>query len=228
MAQQKGRTSKADATRRQLLDAAIEVISERGYADTTVERIVEVAGVSKGVAYYHFSSKLETALWVFRCALDEKLRAALPPDQLVAQPFSKRIPQDLALYSHVEIGARTLDASKFTRALLECVATDTEFYRKLFTVMEPELLSAMEQLYYPLLEADVKFILDGRYMPPETLQMVTTLSVRQIVNSVEFFLAHPRIQDELLDPRMNPFGNALQESLFEMIQAHPINRYVRR
>ncbi|MCQ5071802.1 TetR family transcriptional regulator, partial [Adlercreutzia sp. DFI.6.23] len=51
MAQQKGRTSKADATRRQLLDAAIEVISERGYADTTVERIVEVAGVSKGVAY---------------------------------------------------------------------------------------------------------------------------------------------------------------------------------
>ena len=59
MAQQKGRTSKADATRRQLLDAAIEVISERGYADTTVERIVEVAGVSKGVAYYHFSSKVE-------------------------------------------------------------------------------------------------------------------------------------------------------------------------
>ena len=108
------------------------------------------------------------------------------------------------------------------------MATDTEFYRKLFTVMEPEFLSAMEQLYYPLLEADVKFILDGRYMPPETLQMVTTLSVRQIVNSVEFFLAHPRILDELLDPRMNPFGNALQESLFEMIQAHPINRYVRR
>lgn len=60
MAQQKGRTSKADATRRQLLDAAIEVISERGYADTTVERIVEVAGVSKGVAYYHFSSKADT------------------------------------------------------------------------------------------------------------------------------------------------------------------------
>lgn len=62
MAQQKGRTSKADATRRQLLDAAIEVISERGYADTTVERIVEVAGVSKGVAYYHFSSKADRHL----------------------------------------------------------------------------------------------------------------------------------------------------------------------
>ena len=215
-------------TRQLIADAFVDAIRETSLSRVRIADLIDELGINRNTYYYHFSSKLETALWVFRCALDEKLRAALPPDQLVAQPFSKRIPQDLALYSHVEIGARTLDASKFTRALLECVATDTEFYRKLFTVMEPEFLSAMEQLYYPLLEADVKFILDGRYMPPETLQMVTTLSVRQIVNSVEFFLAHPRIQDELLDPRMNPFGNALQESLFEMIQAHPINRYVRR
>lgn len=61
MAQQRGKTSKADATRRQLLDAALSVISERGYADTTVDRIVEVAGVSKGVAYYHFASKADIA-----------------------------------------------------------------------------------------------------------------------------------------------------------------------
>lgn len=61
MALQRGKTSKADATRRQLLDAALAVISERGYADTTVESIVEAAGVSKGVAYYHFSSKADIA-----------------------------------------------------------------------------------------------------------------------------------------------------------------------
>lgn len=157
-----------------------------------------------------------------------KRRAALPPDQLIAQPFSKRITQELALYSHVEIGARTLDATEFTKALLNCVSTDTEFYRKLFTVMEPEFLSAVEQLYHPLVEADVKFILDGRYMPPETLQMMVTLSTRQILNTMEFFLQHPRMQDALLDERVNPFGNMLQESLFEAIQAHPINRYSRR
>ena len=52
--------------------------------------------------------------------------------------------------------------------------------------------------------------------------------MRQILGSTEFFLQHPGIQNELLDARMNPFGNALQESLFEIIQAHPINRYTRR
>lgn len=71
MAQQRGKTSKADATRRQLLDAALEVISERGYADTTVERIVEAAGVSKGVAYYHFSSKADIATCILVEGLGE-------------------------------------------------------------------------------------------------------------------------------------------------------------
>ena len=51
MAERKKKTTKADATRRQLLDAALAVIAERGYAEATVDRIVEVAGVSKGVAY---------------------------------------------------------------------------------------------------------------------------------------------------------------------------------
>ncbi|MEC4176770.1 TetR/AcrR family transcriptional regulator [Adlercreutzia sp. R7] len=61
MTQRKTRTTKADATRRQLLDAALAVIAERGYAEATVDRIVEVAGVSKGVAYYHFPSKAAIA-----------------------------------------------------------------------------------------------------------------------------------------------------------------------
>ena len=55
------RGAKADATRRQLLDAALEVIGEKGYSAATVDEIVEAAGVSKGVAYYHFKSKAAMA-----------------------------------------------------------------------------------------------------------------------------------------------------------------------
>lgn len=58
MARQKARTSKADATRRQLLDAALSVIAAHGYSEATVDRIVEEAGV---FAYYHFSSKADIA-----------------------------------------------------------------------------------------------------------------------------------------------------------------------
>lgn len=51
------RTEKACATRKQLLEAALAVIGEKGYSAATVNEIVDAAGVSKGVAYYHFKSK---------------------------------------------------------------------------------------------------------------------------------------------------------------------------
>lgn len=53
--------SKARNTRALLLDAAVRVIGEKGYSGATVDEIVEVAGVSKGIAYYHFKSKAEIA-----------------------------------------------------------------------------------------------------------------------------------------------------------------------
>lgn len=57
----KKRGAKADLTRKLLLDAALKVIGEKGYSAATVDEIVEVAGVSKGVAYYHFKSKAAMA-----------------------------------------------------------------------------------------------------------------------------------------------------------------------
>lgn len=52
---------KADRTRRALLDAALRVIGEKGFTAATVDEIVREAGVSKGVAYYHFKSKEDMA-----------------------------------------------------------------------------------------------------------------------------------------------------------------------
>jgi len=43
--------------RRRLLRAAIEVFQAKGYAAATVREIVEAAGVTKPVLYYHFRSK---------------------------------------------------------------------------------------------------------------------------------------------------------------------------
>ena len=215
-------------TRQLITNAFVDVVRKTSLSRVRIADLIEQLGINRNTYYYHFSSKHETALWVFRCALHEQLSALLPASQLISQPFSKRIPQKLALYSHVEIGARTLDASLFTKGLLQCVAADSTFYRKLFTVMEPEFVGTVERMYYPLLVDDITFILDGRYMPPETLAMLATLGARSLVGTVEFFLQNPSMQKDLLDERVNPFANALQESLFEIIQAHPINRYSRR
>ncbi len=46
-------------TRAALLDATIECLVEFGYSDTTTNRIVERAGVSRGAQVHHFPTKAE-------------------------------------------------------------------------------------------------------------------------------------------------------------------------
>jgi AcrR family transcriptional regulator len=51
-----GDSSKPNA-RERLLETAIDMFAEKGYAGTSVREIVEQAGVSKPVLYYYFKSK---------------------------------------------------------------------------------------------------------------------------------------------------------------------------
>jgi len=51
--------AKAAATRHRLLDAAADVVRTDGVSGLTLERVADVAGVSKGGLLYHFASKQE-------------------------------------------------------------------------------------------------------------------------------------------------------------------------
>ncbi|KUJ54473.1 TetR family transcriptional regulator [Streptomyces albus subsp. albus] len=50
-------STRRQATRRKLFDAAITLIAEQGFSSTTVDEIAERAGVAKGTVYYNFASK---------------------------------------------------------------------------------------------------------------------------------------------------------------------------
>jgi len=52
-------STRSDATKRKLFDAAMELIGERGFTEASVDEIVERAGVAKGTVYYHFAGKAE-------------------------------------------------------------------------------------------------------------------------------------------------------------------------
>lgn len=52
-------STRSDATKKRLFDAAMDLIGERGFTDASVDEIVHRAGVAKGTVYYHFSGKAE-------------------------------------------------------------------------------------------------------------------------------------------------------------------------
>lgn len=51
------RRARADDTRARIFASAVRLFAERGYADTTVDRIVRDAGVAKGTFFVHFATK---------------------------------------------------------------------------------------------------------------------------------------------------------------------------
>jgi AcrR family transcriptional regulator len=60
---------KSEASRKQVLDAAVATLAERGLARTSVSDIAATAGMSKGSAHDHFEDKDDPsspASW--RCA----------------------------------------------------------------------------------------------------------------------------------------------------------------
>jgi AcrR family transcriptional regulator len=50
------KTAQGAASRERLLDAAIELIAERGYSASSVEALCRRAGVAKTALYWHFGS----------------------------------------------------------------------------------------------------------------------------------------------------------------------------
>jgi AcrR family transcriptional regulator len=57
MAVKRLRERQAEATRQQLVAVARQLFTERGYAGTSIEDIIEGAGVARGALYHHFPGK---------------------------------------------------------------------------------------------------------------------------------------------------------------------------
>ncbi|HEV8296295.1 MAG TPA: TetR/AcrR family transcriptional regulator [Acidimicrobiales bacterium] len=82
----------APERRRQLLGVAIEEFGNRGYHDTSMNRLADAAGVTKPVLYQHFASKRELYLELLRdiggrlrdAIANATLRAATPHAQVEA------------------------------------------------------------------------------------------------------------------------------------------------
>ena len=51
------KAEQSEATRTALLQAARELFTERGYADTATDDVAQRAGVTRGALYYHFRDK---------------------------------------------------------------------------------------------------------------------------------------------------------------------------
>lgn len=88
------RAEKAEATRKALFAAAIEVVGEHGYAGTSVARITERARVAQGTFYNYFESRQDLLDQLLPAISLELLRhvgdrVAAAPDSPVAREHAR-------------------------------------------------------------------------------------------------------------------------------------------
>jgi AcrR family transcriptional regulator len=90
MAIERRQTSKAEETRNRILDAALELFREKGFAQTSMRDIAERAGVATGAAYYYYRSKEELVL-AFYMRTDEEAREVFEDAITSSKKLEKRM-----------------------------------------------------------------------------------------------------------------------------------------
>ncbi|MGR6317686.1 TetR family transcriptional regulator [Micromonospora soli] len=85
-----GATARGEQTRQLILDTAMRLFRERGYARTTMRAIAQEAGVAVGNAYYYFDSK-EHLIQEFYANTQHEQRAAAGPVLDRERDFSGRL-----------------------------------------------------------------------------------------------------------------------------------------
>ena len=93
------RTSKAAATRDQILDAATRLIHLQGYQSTSLDDVLTESGVGKGNFYYHFKSKEELGYAIIDRVTDGLIRRTLEP--LLGDPSGDPVTQIHAFLDRV-------------------------------------------------------------------------------------------------------------------------------
>jgi AcrR family transcriptional regulator len=98
-------TRDPDGTRKALIRSAVSLFEHRGYAGTSVQSIVDDAGLTKGAFYHHFDSKDDLLLEVHDEFIDHQLERArdvlardIPVDEQLRALVTEALFEPLSVY----------------------------------------------------------------------------------------------------------------------------------
>ncbi|KAA9153075.1 TetR/AcrR family transcriptional regulator [Amycolatopsis acidicola] len=81
--------ARLDAQRAAILDAAGELLAERGYAGCSVAAVAEKAGIATGSVYRHFPGKVELVVELFRGVVNREVEAVTKAAELPGDPVER-------------------------------------------------------------------------------------------------------------------------------------------
>lgn len=178
-----------DQRRAQLIDVALDVFAEHGYAQTTMDDVAQRAAVSKPVLYQHFANKRDLFFTLIDYQLDA-LRDRITTAMQTVDPDSPTADEEVAYQAVHGVFEFTADPRGHYRLLQDTSMDNPE-----------ELDERHEHFLSELVEFVSPYILDNSILDPVSSRFIT----RGIASSVLFLAtrwaeeyngehsAHPRI-----------------------------------
>src|SRR5262245_36572977 len=189
-ARRTARQMRADDTRHRLFQAAAQLFALHGYHDTTVDQIVQKAGVAKGTFFVHFATKDAVITELVR----HQVRAARRARATALGKGSN--PLEAILATMMTLGAEGGASRPLSRAVLAAILENPEiggYADALFG----ELLS---DVHKDVLSAQHARLLDPRADP----ESIAEALLASYLGAILHFAASPRARPliDLLRPRM--------------------------
>lgn len=146
-------------TRRQLIAAAMKLFSARGYAQTSVQELVDEAGLTKGAFYHHYKGKEGILREIHDTFLDEqveKAKAAVLPGESASTTLRKLILSEMqAVHLHQEA---------ITIFLRERRAFSPESWKTIKAKRD-----ALEAIFFEVIERGIR---DGEFRSDEEPRLI--------------------------------------------------------
>lgn len=118
----------AQATRQQLLGAAVRVFSEKGVSGASLQDIAAAAGTTRGAIYWHFKNKAD----LFNALVDDAL---LPMEQAMQRMGHDPAQDPLAELEHALLQTlRDIVTNDSTRAVFEIAIMKVEYVDELLGI----------------------------------------------------------------------------------------------
>jgi AcrR family transcriptional regulator len=197
MVKQKSRARESrEQTRGRIVDAAIELVRERSYAELTVGEIMDRAGLERTIFYRHFENVGALLLGAGRQAIDELFAAQVALAETRAAHDQASIREAIAL--PVAVYARhgpLLRAVSEAVAASQLVAVDQQLIRRRFDELVADVVREMT-------EATGRPLAD----PLETARALNLLSEAYLLDA---FGREPRVSEAVAVQTLTEIWTAL-------------------
>lgn len=133
------RLPKRERTRRQLVAAAIVAFSRHGVADTTLQQIAVVAGMTKGTVYNHFATKADIVQAV-ALSIAQTIRERSKPARAVLASGAEQMAAGCRRYLDL-----AQDSPAWALLVLDVASVDPTFRKTIASFVQIELRRGLRQ-----------------------------------------------------------------------------------